>query len=112
MKEIQENVISKWQDFTVWNAGKQGRKFYRELDETNRKKVAAFCDVDTKKIEKGVYIYEESKVKPKPRVPIIHFTRAKKPFIICLKLDMTNGEFEKNLSSLDLVEGIDYFHFN
>lgn len=27
--------------------------------------VMAFCDVDEKKIEKGVYIYEESKVRQK-----------------------------------------------
>jgi len=59
--------------------------------------------VDVKKISQGVYIYEESKVcticirsyyvvnmillqaVPKPTVPIIHFTEARPPFILCVK---------------------------
>lgn len=69
----------------------------------------AFCDVDENKIKQGVYVYEESKVQctvsekcttffvllyhkylilqaiPKPHVPIIHFTQARPPFILCVK---------------------------
>nr|XP_039262371.1 UDP-GlcNAc:betaGal beta-1,3-N-acetylglucosaminyltransferase-like protein 1 [Styela clava] len=109
---IQERVLKDWKQFTIWNAGKQGRKFYRDLTDENREKVSAFCDVDTKKIDKGVYIFENSPLKVKPRVPILHFSKAVKPFVICMKLDLTGGEFEKNLNSLNLVEGVDYFHFN
>ncbi|XP_070581001.1 queuosine-tRNA galactosyltransferase-like [Ptychodera flava] len=112
VEAIQERVLSGWQTFTIWNAGKEGRKFYRALNEDNQKKVVAFCDVDIKKITKGVYIYEESKEQPKPRVPIIHFSDAKPPFIICVKLDLTGGNFEANLASLNLTEGINYYHFN
>lgn len=86
MERLKSHILSKWTSFTIWNAGKQGRRFYRSLDPLNRKKVLAFCDVDEKKISKGVYIYEESEEVPKPRVPIIHFTSAQRPLIICMKL--------------------------
>lgn len=112
MEYIQKQVLDKWESFTIWNAGKQGKKFYRNLSTTNQIKVAAFCDVDPKKIKCGAYIYHESKEKIKPTVPIVHFQSAKPPFIICMKLDLTGGEFEKNLASLNLKEGVDFFHFN
>lgn len=112
MEYIQKQVLDKWESFTIWNAGKQGKKFYRNLSTTNQRKVAAFCDVDPKKIKCGAYIYHESKEKIKPTVPIVHFQSAKPPFIICMKLDLTGGEFEKNLASLNLKEGVDFYHFN
>nr|XP_022317054.1 UDP-GlcNAc:betaGal beta-1,3-N-acetylglucosaminyltransferase-like protein 1 isoform X1 [Crassostrea virginica] len=112
MEHIQKQVIDQWETFTIWNAGKQGKKFYRFLTTTNQKKVSAFCDVDPKKIKCGAYVYHESKEKIKPMVPIVHFKSAKPPFIICMKLDLTAGEFEKNLASLNLREGVDFFHFN
>lgn len=112
LQALEEDVISKWQQFTIWSAGKQGRKFYRSLKAENKKKVINFCDVDVKKIEKGIYIYEESEEVPKPRIPIVHFSEAKPPFIICVKLDLTGGGLEENLSSLNLKEGEDYFHFS
>lgn len=112
MEYIQKQVLDKWESFTIWNAGKQGKKFYRNLSTANQKKVAAFCDVDPKKIKCGAYVYHESKEKIKPTVPIVHFKSAKPPFIICMKLDLTGGEFEKNLASLNLEEGVDFFHFN
>ncbi|GFS94931.1 UDP-GlcNAc:betaGal beta-1,3-N-acetylglucosaminyltransferase-like protein 1 [Nephila pilipes] len=91
LKELEERVIKNWPKFTIWNAGKQGRKFYRSLTAENKLKVQAFCDVDVKKISKGIYIYEESEEYPKPRIPIIHFSRANPPFVICVKIDMTSG---------------------
>ncbi|XP_071360768.1 queuosine-tRNA galactosyltransferase isoform X2 [Trachinotus anak] len=36
---LQERVLSQWESFTIWNAGKQGRKLYRCLSLTNQKKV-------------------------------------------------------------------------
>ncbi|CAK6968325.1 UDP-GlcNAc:betaGal beta-1%2C3-N-acetylglucosaminyltransferase-like protein 1 [Scomber scombrus] len=62
---LQERVLSQWERFTIWNAGKQGRKLYRCLSPTNQKKVKAFCDVDENKIQKGFYTYEDSKTKAK-----------------------------------------------
>ncbi|XP_048347426.1 UDP-GlcNAc:betaGal beta-1,3-N-acetylglucosaminyltransferase-like protein 1 isoform X2 [Sphaerodactylus townsendi] len=109
---LEERVLSQWASFTIWNAGKQGRKLFRSLSLTNQKKVIAFCDVDKNKITKGFYVYEESKEKPKPRIPIIHFRDASPPFIICVKLDLTGGQLEENLNQLNLKEGVDYHHFN
>ncbi|TMS23399.1 UDP-GlcNAc:betaGal beta-1,3-N-acetylglucosaminyltransferase-like protein 1 [Larimichthys crocea] len=74
--------------------------------------VKAFCDVDENKIQKGFYTYEESKQRPKPKIPILHYKDASAPFIICVKLDMTGGVLEENLNSLQLKEGKDYYHFN
>lgn len=109
---LQERVLSQWERFTIWNAGKQGRKLYRCLSLTNQKKVKAFCDVDENKIQKGFYTYEDSKERPKPKIPILHYKDASSPFIICVKLDMTGGVLEENLNSLQLKEGTDYYHFN
>ncbi|XP_033827090.1 UDP-GlcNAc:betaGal beta-1,3-N-acetylglucosaminyltransferase-like protein 1 [Periophthalmus magnuspinnatus] len=109
---LQERVLTQWESFTIWNAGKQGRKLYRSLSPANQKKVKAFCDVDEKKIQKGFYTYEESKERPKPKIPVVHFKKASAPFIICVKLDLTGGVFEENLTSLQLEEGKDYYHFN
>ncbi|XP_063207707.1 UDP-GlcNAc:betaGal beta-1,3-N-acetylglucosaminyltransferase-like protein 1 isoform X5 [Chroicocephalus ridibundus] len=83
---LEERVLSSWTSFTIWNAGKQGKKLYRSLSPANRKKVTAFCDVDEKKITKGFYTYEESEERPKPKIPICHFRAATPPFIICVKL--------------------------
>ncbi|KAG7485383.1 hypothetical protein JOB18_009187 [Solea senegalensis] len=109
---LQERVLSHWETFTIWNAGKQGRKLYRCLSPVHQKKVKAFCDVDENKIQKGFYTYEESKEIPKPKIPIVHYKDASAPFIVCVKLDMTGGVLEENLNSLQLKEGEDYYHFN
>lgn len=109
---LQERVLSQWESFTIWNAGKQGRKLYRSLSPTNQRKVKAFCDVDQNKIQKGFYTYEESKERPKPKIPVVHFKNACAPFIVCVKLDMTDGVMEENLLSLKLTEGKHYYHFN
>ncbi|XP_071968759.1 queuosine-tRNA galactosyltransferase isoform X2 [Engystomops pustulosus] len=109
---LEERVLQRWGSFTIWNAGKQGRKLYRSLTPQNRDKVVAFCDVDANKISKGFYTFEESEKRPKPRVPVLHYTEAGPPFIICVKLDLTGGGFEDNLRSLNLKEGEDYYHFS
>lgn len=111
LARLQQRVLSVWKTFTIWNAGKQGRRFYRSLNSESQKKVVAFCDVDAKKIAKKAYTYEESEEEPKPRVPIVHFSQAVPPLVVCMKLDLTRGSFEANLSSLKLKEGRDYVLF-
>ncbi|XP_042559414.1 UDP-GlcNAc:betaGal beta-1,3-N-acetylglucosaminyltransferase-like protein 1 [Clupea harengus] len=74
--------------------------------------VKAFCDVDENKIKKGFYTYEDSKERPKPKIPVSHFKDSCPPYIVCVKLDMTEGVLEENLHSLKLTEGVDYYHFN
>uniref|UniRef100_R4G9U0 Uncharacterized protein n=1 Tax=Anolis carolinensis TaxID=28377 RepID=R4G9U0_ANOCA len=83
---LEERILNNWPCFTIWNAGKQGRKLFRSLSPANQKKVVAFCDVDKNKIAKRFYTYEDSKEIPKPRIPVLHFRDASPPFIICVKL--------------------------
>uniref|UniRef100_A0A8B9JSR3 UDP-GlcNAc:betaGal beta-1,3-N-acetylglucosaminyltransferase-like 1 n=1 Tax=Astyanax mexicanus TaxID=7994 RepID=A0A8B9JSR3_ASTMX len=87
---LQERVLDQWDSFTIWNAGKQGRKLYRSLSLTNQKKVKAFCDVDENKIKKGFYTYEDSKERPKPKIPVLRVKDASPPFIVCVKLVSTD----------------------
>ncbi|KFO35750.1 UDP-GlcNAc:betaGal beta-1,3-N-acetylglucosaminyltransferase-like protein 1 [Fukomys damarensis] len=111
---LEEQALPHWATFTIWNAGKQGRRLYRSLTAASRCKagVVAFCDVDEKKIKRGFYCHEDTQERPKPRVPILHFRAARPPFVICVKLDLTGGEFEDNLRSLSLREGWDFLHFS
>ncbi|XP_058417966.1 UDP-GlcNAc:betaGal beta-1,3-N-acetylglucosaminyltransferase-like protein 1 isoform X2 [Diceros bicornis minor] len=109
---LEERALPHWASFTIWNAGRQGRRLYRSLTAGSRCKVVAFCDVDENKIKKGFYCYEDSQERPKPRVPILHFRAARPPFVICVKLDLTGGAFEDNLRSLHLQEGRDFLHFS
>ncbi|XP_078294089.1 queuosine-tRNA galactosyltransferase isoform X4 [Panthera onca] len=109
---LEERVLPHWATFTIWNAGRQGRRLYRSLTAGMRRKVVAFCDVDENKIRKGFYCHEDSQERPKPRVPILHFRAARPPFVICVKLDLTGGAFEDNLRSLHLQEGRDFLHFS
>lgn len=112
VRRLQKRVLPSWEKFTIWNAGKQGRRFLRSLDKPFRDKVVAFCDVDRRKIGQNYVSYEPvEKLVGKP-VPIIHFTEAKPPFVICMKLDMTDGKFEENLASLNLEEGKDFVYFS
>ncbi|EPB70442.1 glycosyltransferase, group 2 family protein [Ancylostoma ceylanicum] len=43
-------VLPRWPKFTIWNAGKQGK---RSLSEEDKRRVECFCDVDEKKIKRG-----------------------------------------------------------
>ncbi|CAF2003217.1 unnamed protein product [Rotaria magnacalcarata] len=90
IQEIQSNIINNLEKLTIWNAGKQGRKFYRSLNDANKRKVMCFCDMDPKKISKGFYTDELSQ--DKRRIPVIHFTQATPPIIICVKLIMTKTQ--------------------
>ena len=101
---IERAVLCRWPRFTIWGAGRDGRDFFKALSAVARAKVAAFCDVDAAKIG-TVYQYFDN------RVPIVHWLDARPPFVTCVALDRTNGQFEANLASLQLTEGEDYYHF-
>ncbi|XP_022659476.1 UDP-GlcNAc:betaGal beta-1,3-N-acetylglucosaminyltransferase-like protein 1 isoform X2 [Varroa destructor] len=114
LRRLEERLLicpGGWQGFTIWNAGKQGKRFYRGLCQKARSKVRGFCDVDPKKIARGEYVFEESPLRPKPRLPIVHFTQVRPPLVICVKINLMPGGFEENLASLGLTEGRDYVHF-
>lgn len=107
---LEDKVLKTWPEFTIWNAGKQGKRFYKSLSSLNKQKVVNFCDVDPKKIGKNYQHFISRTITSS--IPIKHFTDAKPPFVICVKLDMTHGQFEANLNSLCLTEGVDYVLFN
>uniref|UniRef100_A0A673KT75 UDP-GlcNAc:betaGal beta-1,3-N-acetylglucosaminyltransferase-like protein 1 n=1 Tax=Sinocyclocheilus rhinocerous TaxID=307959 RepID=A0A673KT75_9TELE len=69
------------------NKNRYARYFQRCTEsQSGYSSVKAFCDVDENKIQRGFYMYEESKERPKPRIPVLHFTNASPPFIVCVKL--------------------------
>ena len=72
--------------------------------------MVALCDVDEKKLTLGHYDNFDGRVLAR-RIPIIHFSQANPVVIICMKLDLTNGGFERNLASMNWREGSDFFHF-
>ncbi|XP_069691183.1 queuosine-tRNA galactosyltransferase-like isoform X2 [Periplaneta americana] len=108
LERLQENVLISWTEFTIWNAGKQGRRFYRSLQPKYQERVIAFCDVDVNKVGKTYTPPHQNKC----MIPILHFTQMTPPVIICVKLDLTGGSFEENLKSLNLQEGRDYVLFS
>lgn len=107
VEALENRVLKNWETFSIWGAGRDGRKLFGALSLENKKKLVAFCDVDVKKIGKD---YHQAYTNLK--VPVVHFSQVKPPLIICVSLDRTDGQFEANLASLNLVEGVDYFHFN
>lgn len=111
LERLEKCVLSQWSKFTIWNAGKLGRKVVRALCPKNLAKVTAFCDVDVNKIGRTIELYCPVKRAVLAKVPVIHYTEAKSPLVICVKQDLTNGDFEKNLASLNLIEGVDYVLF-
>ena len=68
------------------------------------------CDVDEGKISRGSFACLENRVVT-ARVPIIHFSAAQPLVIVCMKLGLTEGQFEKNLASTGWREGVDFYHF-
>lgn len=86
LERLETKVLANWSRFTIWNAGKQGRKLYNSLSTENKEKVIAFCDVDINKIGKKYEYYDADKRETSKAVNIIHFKDASPPFIICIKI--------------------------
>lgn len=131
--------------FTIWNAGREGKRVLNSLPPALKARVAGFCDVDAKKwvsllprclrgeggqrprvpgltgavpsrpparadprLARKVHRCAESR----REIPIVHFTEARPPLLICVKQGLTGGEFEANLASLGLTEGAGYLYFS
>ena len=45
VEAVQDFVLAKWKQFTIWNAGKQGRQLYRSLRAEHRAKVEDNQDI-------------------------------------------------------------------
>jgi len=110
VKHLEAMVLHQVDQFTIWGAGRDGKKFFMTLSPASQAKVAAFCDVSEKKIG-TIYVNHSTKRK----IPIIHFSEAKPLVIVCVALNRSLGqgpvsEFERNLQSMNWKEGRDYWH--
>lgn len=113
MEHLEREVLSKWPNFTIWSVGKQGKKFYRSLSSVSKKKVIAFCDVDEKKIKHGKFEeYDQKSKKVTSTVPVQHVKSARPPVIVCVKLDLTQGDLEALIDEKKWVEGKDFHYFS
>jgi ribonuclease P protein subunit RPP14 len=101
--ERQILTLPSWQQFSIWGAGRDGKLFYRNLTKANQQRVQTFLDIPES--NKLGHKYEN--------VPIRHWNTAATagPLVLCVALDRTQGQFEANLQSFNLVDGKDYFQF-
>ena len=111
--ERQVLVTAPWAGgFSIWGAGKNGRQFFRALSTAAQSLVTSFFDIDEAKIRRGYQDLGPTQRKLVRTIPILHFRDIRPPFITCVSLDRTDGEFERNLASFGFVEGVDYFCFS
>jgi hypothetical protein len=107
LRALERQVLGRWAHFTIWNAGRQGRRLYALLAPATQRKVTAFCDVAERKLAHGQY-HRPGMTRA---VPIVHFRAAVPPLLLCVKMDLTGGDFEAGLASLGLRPGVDYVYF-
>ena len=105
LRALERRVLSNWTTFTIWGAGRDGKNVINELKEEYVKKCIGFCDIDPKKIKRGYYNHNK-----KLNLPVVHFSQVKPPLLICVAMGRTDGALEKNIESLGLIEGVDYWH--
>ncbi|KHJ76860.1 hypothetical protein OESDEN_23520, partial [Oesophagostomum dentatum] len=70
---FRRHVLPGWTSFTIWNAGKQGKRFFKSLSDGEKRLVEGFCDVDEKKIKRGWFEdYDDVARAVRWRLPIVH----------------------------------------
>ena len=99
-------VLELWPRFTIWGYGRDGRKIINLLSPAMAHRLVAFCDVDPKKVGRTYFIQGIRK-----HVPVIHYTEATPPLLICVGSKRFGGDLEANIAFLNLKEGVDYYHF-
>jgi glycosyltransferase involved in cell wall biosynthesis len=65
---LERSVLSSWDRFVVWGAGRDGKDFIRSLSPGCRDMIYCLVDVDDAKIARGHYETREWKI------PIVHFS--------------------------------------
>lgn len=86
MERLERVVLNNWVKFTIWNAGKQGKRLYNSLKESNRRKIQAFCDVDAHKINHKYIHYDPITRTTEDAIDIVHYKDAQTPFVVCVKM--------------------------
>lgn len=93
--------------FSIWNAGKAGKRFYRALSPALRMRVREFCDIDPQKIARGVFeAHETGQRDPARRVPIVSWEAVHAPCIICVRQELEEDESQREFKRrLEIVKG-------
>ncbi|CAM9867567.1 unnamed protein product, partial [Phaeothamnion confervicola] len=104
---LERRVLSGWpQGFTIWGYGRDGRRFFSDLSPAAADSVVAFCDVAAARVGMTHFC-----PRTRRRIPIVHFSAARPPLIVCVGSKIFGGEVERNVATLDMREGADYYHF-
>ncbi|KAF1768338.1 hypothetical protein GCK72_000150 [Caenorhabditis remanei] len=112
LKRLKEQYIAKWDKFTIWSAGKQGKRLFKCLDDDEKLKVREFCDIDESKIGRGIHEeFDEKQRIVTHKVPIVNIETAKPPLIVCVKLDLTHGDLERIIERKKWREHVDLVYF-
>lgn len=91
-------TLSRWQaGFSIWGCGRDGKDVFKNLSEVAQNLVTTWGEVNPRKI--GNVLRGN---------PIVHFSKLRPPIACCVALDREDGEFEANLATLHLREGVDY----
>ncbi|CAB3407035.1 unnamed protein product [Caenorhabditis bovis] len=113
IERIRKDYLEKWSKFTIWSAGKQGKRFFKSLNESEKEKVIAFGDIDESKIRRGLHEeFNEKERRITHRIPIIDIKKAVPPLVVCVKLDLTNGDLEKIINEQRWREHDDLVYFS
>ncbi|CAJ0956422.1 unnamed protein product, partial [Mesorhabditis belari] len=113
IQRLQTRFLDNLANFSIWSVGKQGKRFFKSLSTKNKSKVAAFYDVDERKVQHGKYEeYDEINRRVVATIPVMHIKEATPPIIICVKLDLTGGDLENFIAEKHWIEGVDYVHFS
>lgn len=110
-RAFENQILSqpRWRRFSIWSYGRDGRALFNSLSVPAKRKVAAFCDVDTSKV--GNSHFDDA---ARHRVPIIAIDALEPPFVTCVMADRF-PQFAQRLAEVveagGLVEGVDYFRF-
>lgn len=121
---------SKWQHrnegkFVIWGAGRDGKDFFKALDDDLQKRVYCFVDVDAKKLKAGYYVHQQQDDDAKEgstrkgraainkplKVPIIHFSyliidrnlreSVQKDLLGGVDADSVDGRIDKSRRGMD-----------
>eukprot|EP01134_Creolimax_fragrantissima_P002293 CFRG2293T1 len=114
VRHMEKHLLDRLSSFSIWSAGREGKRFYKALKPTNQSKVVCFLDVKATLISGPGY--RENKTDA--FIPIYHYSilatktegARMRPVITCVKIDLHSG-FESNLVEAELREGLDCFYF-
>lgn len=114
-RAFKEAVLSRWNTFSVWGAGRDAKDFVNALcsdDPEVASRIVALHDVDENKLAAGKYINKQLNFS----LEIKRVSSITKPFVVCVALGRGCGEFESAVRAvverMKLEEGVDYWHFN